>query len=43
MKTETETVMMTVAYEAPAKATNEIMSINLDETDKEPVEKHLGK
>ena len=35
--------MMTVADEAAAEATNELVDINLDETEEEPLEKHLGK
>ncbi|XP_036416512.1 uncharacterized protein LOC118800411 [Colossoma macropomum] len=41
MKTETETVMMTVADEAAAEATNEVMSVCLNETEEETLEKHL--
>ena len=39
MKTEAETVMMTVADEAAAEATSELMNINRDK----PEEQHLGK
>ena len=43
MKTETETVMMMVADEAEAEATKELMSICLEGSEEEPLEKHLGK
>ncbi|KAL6473523.1 hypothetical protein MHYP_G00170840 [Metynnis hypsauchen] len=38
---ENETVMMKVAEEAEAEATTEHMDINLDDTQKEPLEKRL--
>ena len=35
--------MMMMADEAEAEATNELMSISLEDSEEEPVEKQLGK